>query len=51
LPDEYLQAIQRLRDQGDEAQAEQALREFRRAYPDADARLPQALVGWARTVR
>jgi hypothetical protein len=31
--------------------AAEALRAFRRAYPDADERLPPSLQGWARTIR
>jgi hypothetical protein len=33
------------------AAAEDALREFRAAYPDADAQLPDSLRDWARTVK
>jgi hypothetical protein len=49
-PDDYLRDIRRLRAEGRDADAALALAAFRAAYADADARLPESLREWARTV-
>ena len=49
-PDQWAQRIESLYAAGDEAGAAAALREFRRAYPDADVHLAPALRAWATQV-
>jgi hypothetical protein len=49
-PDDFVQEIRRLRGEGRDADAGLALAAFRAAYDDADARLPDDLRAWARTV-
>jgi hypothetical protein len=46
-PDDYIATIRRLRGEGKFDKAERELKAFRAAYPDADARLPTELRGWA----
>jgi hypothetical protein len=49
--DEWLQRITALHAAGDIAAAEDALRAFRAAVPDADRYLPESLREWAALVR
>lgn len=49
-PDVWVRRILALHEAGDLPAAAYELRAFRRAYPDADARLPTALHEWANTV-
>ena len=49
-PDDFVREIRRLRGEGRDADAGLALAAFRAAYDDADARLPDDLRAWARTV-
>lgn len=49
-PDQWTHRIESLYAAGDLAGAAAALREFRRAYPDADSYVPPALRAWAASV-
>jgi hypothetical protein len=49
-PDDFVREIRRLRSEGRDADAALSLAAFRAAYADADARLPDDLRAWARTV-
>lgn len=49
-PGAWVRRITALHDAGELAAAEDELRAFRMAYPDADARLPSSLHAWALTV-
>lgn len=49
-PQEWAYRIESLHAAGDATGAADALQEFRRAYPDADARLPPELRSWAAAV-
>jgi hypothetical protein len=49
-PDDFLREIRRLRAEGRDADAALALAAFRAAYEDADARLPEDLRAWSRSV-
>lgn len=49
-PEQWTRRIESLYTAGDEAGAAAALDEFRRVYPDADARLPPTLRAWATSV-
>ena len=49
-PDAWLLRIRKLHDAGDLETAARELREFRRAVPDAQARIPRDLRAWAATV-
>lgn len=46
-PEQWIERIRTLRRDGREQDAVQALREFRAAFVDADARLPEELRTWA----
>jgi len=48
--EDWVQRIVNLHDAGDLPAAAQELQALRRAYPDADARLPTGLSAWATTV-
>jgi ribosomal protein L19E len=50
-PAQWIERIRTLRRDGREQDAQVALREFRAAYADADARLPEELRAWAATVK
>lgn len=47
---DWVARVTALYDSGDTAQAAEALRAFRAAYPDADGYLPKSLHPWAKTV-
>jgi len=49
-PDDFVREIRRLRAEGRDADAALALAAFRAAYDDADARLPEDLREWSRSV-
>jgi hypothetical protein len=50
-PEEWVTRILALHDAGDIAAAEDTLRAFRAAMPDADRYLPESLREWAALVR
>lgn len=49
--DEWIAQIRTLRNDGRMAEAAHALTDFRAAFSDADARLPEDLRAWAKTIR
>jgi hypothetical protein len=51
VTDEWVQKIAALHAAGDIAAAEDTLRAFRAAVPDADRYLPESLSEWAASVR
>ena len=50
-PDAWIERIRTLHDQRRLEEAARELNAFRDAFPDADARLPASLAGWAASVR